>query len=55
MMKQKLIELCRSLGGRTERQFHWLRNVKPGHSAAEVADALIRAAGELEIAETRVW
>jgi hypothetical protein len=26
-----------------------------GQSAAEVADALIRLAGRMEIAETRVW
>ena len=27
----------------------------PAQSAAEVADALIRLAGRMEIAETRVW
>ncbi len=27
----------------------------PGQSAHEVADALIVAAGQIEIAETRVW
>jgi hypothetical protein len=26
-----------------------------GHSAEEIADTLIIAAGEMEIAETRVW
>ena len=54
-MKQELIDILRRSGRRIGTRIDTLRALKPGHSAEEVADLLIRAAGELEIAETRVW
>jgi hypothetical protein len=32
-----------------------LARLNPAHSADEIADALVQAAGEMELAETRVW
>jgi hypothetical protein len=32
-----------------------LARLNPGHSAEEIADTLLRAAGEMEIAESRAW
>jgi len=32
-----------------------LAKLKPAHSAEEVADTLVQAAGAMEVAETRVW
>ncbi|HEU4809929.1 MAG TPA: hypothetical protein VFS69_04650 [Sphingomicrobium sp.] len=54
-MKQELIEILRKSGRRIGTGIDTLRALKPGQSAEDVADVLIRAAGELEIAETRIW
>jgi len=32
-----------------------LAKLNPAHSAEEVADTLVQAAGAMEVAETRVW
>jgi len=32
-----------------------LAKLNPAHSADEIAAALVQAAGEMELAETRVW
>lgn len=54
-MKHEMIEILRKSGRRIGDRIDTLKALKPGHSAEEVADMLIRAAGELEIAETRLW
>jgi hypothetical protein len=36
-------------------QLNIFDEIHPGQSAEEVADALLRAAAEMEIAETRCW
>lgn len=32
-----------------------LETLNPAHSAEEIADALVQAAGEMDVAETRLW
>lgn len=54
-MQHELDKLVRQPAIPLEKRFAWLRGLRPCHSADDVADALIRAAGELEIAETRIW
>jgi len=54
-MKHELIELVRKSGSRIGSSVDALRRLKPGQSAEDVADMLIRAAGEMEIGDTRIW
>ena len=54
-MKHEMIAILRKSGRRIGYGSDTLRALKPGHSAEDVADVLIRAAGALEVAETRFW
>ena len=55
-MKHELIEQVATRLGRARKvRPNWMREMFPGQSAEDVADLLIRIAGEIEIAETRVW
>jgi hypothetical protein len=44
-----------SRSARAAEKLDVVHKLRPGHSAEDVVEALIRAAGQIEIAETRVW
>ncbi len=55
--KARVWVVTRGEDGRIQEEFDpfLLAKLNPGHSAEEIADVLATAAGEMEIAESRLW
>lgn len=49
--------VTRGSDGRLKEEFDpsLLARLNPGHSAEQIADALLMAAGEMDLAENRIW
>jgi hypothetical protein len=49
--------VTRGTDGRLEEEFDTglLDRLNPGHSAEEIANLLVTAAGEMDVAESRLW
>jgi hypothetical protein len=55
--KARVWILMRGPEGGLEEQLdpQYLSSLGAAHTAEEIADVLVRSAGEMELAETRVW
>ena len=55
--KARVWVVTRGEDGRLHEEFDpsLLTRLNPGHSAEEIAEVLVTAAGEMEIAGTRLW
>ena len=55
--KAKVWMVTRAPDGRLQDEFDpgLVARLNPGHSAKEIADVLVTAAGEMDLAESRLW
>jgi hypothetical protein len=55
--KARVWIVTRGNDGRLEEDFDagLLARLNPGHSAQEIANLLVTAAGEMDVAENRLW
>lgn len=55
--KARVWVVTRGEDGRLQEEFDpiLLGKLNPGHSAEQIADLLVTAAGEMEVAENRLW
>ena len=55
--KARVWVVMRGDDGRLQEEVdpRFLLNLNPGHSAEQIADALVLAAGTMDVEETRLW